>query len=417
VGTDDRGELVCVPRTALNTHVAVVGAAGSGKTWTAKIIAEEAVRNGVPVLAIDPQGDLVQFLRRSPQREIEPRFARAYEQFWERAEPRIYTPGSSHATRLSLNPLRLPKVGELAHIEDPARRAEEEALLIQAVSANLVALANVGGDVPSQETFMYRLLLALPRDAPICLATVVQAARDPAGHGLERPDALIKKGERERLAVRLNGYVLGPAASLFEGGQPLDLEGFLRANREGRIPINVIYLSALANDDQKQFFVASLAAEIYRWMVTRASATDGRTNLLFYVDEARDYIPAGTKQTPAKQPLIRLFTQGRKYGVGCLLCTQSPRSVDYNVFGNCSTKIIGRLESAQDVDRVREWFSTDGTPEWLGARTAAPRGTFVARWAAGARPDGDLFRGRQLFSMHEGAWSPDRLERELTTAE
>ena len=29
----------------------------------AKVVAEEAVRLGVPVLAIDPQGDLVQFLR------------------------------------------------------------------------------------------------------------------------------------------------------------------------------------------------------------------------------------------------------------------------------------------------------------------------------------------------------------------
>jgi DNA helicase HerA-like ATPase len=68
----------------------------------------------------------------------------------------------------------------------------------------------------------------------------------------------------------------------------------------------------------------------------------------------------GGAKPPAKDPLIRLFTQGRKYGVACLLCTQSPRSVDYNVFGNCSTKLIGRLESDQDLDRVADWFTTQG---------------------------------------------------------
>ena len=47
----------------LTTHTAVIGAAGSGKTWLAKGIVEEAILQGIPVLAVDPQGDLVQFLR------------------------------------------------------------------------------------------------------------------------------------------------------------------------------------------------------------------------------------------------------------------------------------------------------------------------------------------------------------------
>src|SRR5918998_420361 len=106
----------------------------------------------------------------------------------------------------------------------------------------------------------------------------------------------------------------------------------------------------------------------------------GAVQLFLYIDEARDYIPAGTSKPPAKQPLIRLFTQGRKYGVACLLCTQSPRSVDYNVFGNCSTKLIGRLESAQDLERVAEWFGSAGKPPWLSGRKGAKAGNFVARW-------------------------------------
>jgi hypothetical protein len=184
------------------------------------------------------------------------------------------------------------------------------------------------------------------------------------------------------------------------------------------VPLNVVYLNALSNDQEKHFFLAALATELYRWMITTVDATRAGVNLLFYIDEARDWIPAGSAKPPAKQPLIRLFTQGRKYGVGCLLCTQSPRSVDYNVFGNTSTKLVGRLEAAQDVERVVDWFTADGgAPSWVAARKGAAKGSFVARW-----PDmppslaGQAFKGRELFTRHAGAWSPDRVERAVTAA-
>jgi uncharacterized protein len=92
-----------------------------------------------------------------------------------------------------------------------------------------------------------------------------------------------------------------------------------------------------------------------------------------------------------------------------------PRSVDYNVFGNCGTKLIGRLESAQDVDRIADWFTTQGpAPPWLPGRKGAAAGSFVGR-GPGIAPalDGKAFRSRPLCSLHEGAWSPDRLEREV----
>src|SRR5262249_798513 len=134
-----------------------------------------------------------------------------------------------------------------------------------------------------------------------------------------------------------------------------------------------------------------------------------------YLDEARDYLPAGARKPPAKEPLLRLFAQGRKYGVGCLLCTQSPRSVDHNAFGNCSTKLVGRLESAQDVERVAEWFTVQGpTPSWVRGRQGADKGTFVARWPdMPPNREGQSIKSRFLYSLHEGAWSPERVEQEM----
>jgi DNA helicase HerA-like ATPase len=405
-----------IPTAAINTHIAVVGAAGSGKTWTAKAIVEEVVLAGIPVVAVDPQGDLVQFLRARNADAFQGEDAERQRRYLDRVEPRIFTPGTSHGTRLSLDPLRLPSDEELGRIDKPERRREERDAMIQAVAANLVSLAAVGGEEESQRTFLFLVLDAMRSRGSVELNDVVEAIGRAGDLGLPSdPDHILKKTEREKLARKLNTFVLGPGRNLFSGGARLDLDEFTRPSRAGKVPLNVIYLNALSDDSQKHFFLASLASEIYRWMVTSLDATGGNPNLLFYIDEARDWIPAGSSKPPAKEPLIRLFTQGRKYGVGCLLCTQSPRSVDYNVFGNCSTKIVGRMEAKQDVDRIADWFTVSGpAPEWVAGRKGAEKGTFVGRWPGlGPAEEGRPWKGRLLYSCHEGAWSPDRVEREV----
>jgi DNA helicase HerA-like ATPase len=417
--TSPGGATVDLPLSVLPTHVAVVGAAGSGKTWMAKVLVEEAIRAGVPVLAIDPQGDLVQFLRPAPEppglSEADRTIRRA---FLDRVEPRIWTPGSSHGRRLSLDPIHLSGRDELSRIADRARREEEWQGMLGVAAAQLVGLAKVGGETDSQQTFLlqvFRRLAAEKHGSDVSLEAIAAAASDPESIGLDDADQLIKKSERTKLARKLHALRLGPASALFTGGTRLDLDAMCRPDESGWTPLNVVYLNALADDDLKHFFTAALAAEVYRWMITSLDPAPGRPGLLFYLDEARDYIPAGAARPPAKLPLIRLFTQGRKYGVACLLCTQSPRSVDYNVSGNCSTKLVGRLESQQDVERVAQWFTTDGpTPPWIAARKGAPAGSFVGRWPRMPTAlEGRPFNSRPLASLHEGAWSPDRLEREI----
>jgi uncharacterized protein len=408
---------VCLPCRALPTHVAVVGAAGSGKTWLAKVLAEEAILQGVPVVAIDPQGDLVQFLRQRDPAELDQEERERLALYRERVEPRILTPGTSHGIRVSLSPIRLARAAELAGDMDPQRQTEELDGILGTIAGNLVGLAKAGGEADSQQTFVLQVLKRLTAEGTsttVSLANVVAGILQPADLGIEDADAFVKKSEREKLGRKLNNLVHGPAAHLFTGGLTPDIGELCRPVSPGKTPLNVFYLNALASDDHKQFFVAALAAEIYRWMVTSAKPA-GKPSLVFYLDEARDYIPAGSAKPPAKMPLIRLFAQGRKYGVACLICTQSPRSVDYNIFGNCSTKIIGRLESAQDTDRVAEWFTQSGpAPPWLRARAGADEGSFVGRWPEmEAAVEGQVFKSRCLLSLHEGAWSPDRVEQEM----
>jgi len=437
------GRPVLIEKRHLSTHTAIVGAAGSGKTYFAKAFVEEAILSSVPVLAIDPQGDLAQFLRladadadgSSPPTPDEERNRQQWQErrsrYRDSVETRIYTPGTSHGTRLSLSPIRLPAEEELAGLPSH-RRQEEHDALIAAIAYNLTSLTMKGKrNVDQSQTFLARILRGLiraqstgpatagasgPAGRSIAIGDIAAAVYAPEGIGIDDADMLIKKGERENLSRQLYALAHGPLAPLFTGGTPLDIDQLRVASQPGKTPLNVIYLNAL-DEPAKHAFLAALATEVYRWMTCNGGDPHD-PQLLFYLDEAKVWLPAGASDPPAKQPIIRLFTQGRKYGVGCLICTQSPRSVDYNIFGNCSTKLIGRLETPQDAERVAEWFSTQGAkPAWIAGRSGADQGTFIGRWPdQPSELQGAVFKSRPLFSLHEGAWSPERVEQEVHRA-
>ena len=57
---------------------------------------------------------------------------------------------------------------------------------------------------------------------------------------------------------------------------------------------------------------------------------------------------------------------------------------------------------------------SNGFPHWLSDRKRAEAGTFVGRWPDMPQSDeGRTFKSRSLFSMHEGAWTPDRVAQEI----
>ena len=50
----------------LTTHGVIVGMTGSGKTGLGVVLIEEALRNGIPTLIIDPKGDMTNLALRFP---------------------------------------------------------------------------------------------------------------------------------------------------------------------------------------------------------------------------------------------------------------------------------------------------------------------------------------------------------------
>ena len=161
IGTTS-GERVVIDPAVLTTHVAVVGAAGSGKTWMAKVLVEEAIRNGVPVLAIDPQGDLVQFLLARPEAEVDPAYRREREEFFagsSRASSRRARHTGS-AFRSIRSASRRPASWIRSPTPNGARKRRQGML---GVAGNLVGLAKAGGDATRSDVRLSRCFAMIGR--------------------------------------------------------------------------------------------------------------------------------------------------------------------------------------------------------------------------------------------------------------
>ena len=66
LGTTADGEPLALEPRDLTTHGVIVGMTGSGKTGLGLVLLEEALSAGVPVLALDPKGDLGNLLLTFP---------------------------------------------------------------------------------------------------------------------------------------------------------------------------------------------------------------------------------------------------------------------------------------------------------------------------------------------------------------
>ena len=311
----------------------------------AKAILEEAVRAGIPVIAVDSQGDLAS-LGLAPTQDsvaLHPAPQDIVDGYWSRAAVSILTPGSSKGSAASLNPLKAP----------PAFESSEEAVLF--LDALAESLAGAMGYEPSHDGG------SRAKDAIyLTLQDAWKAGRWPAdvdalSRLLERDPALeggrlLSKRERASLVRRAKSMTVGAKGLLFTTGAPLDVASMLSWAPTGRVPVNIVYTGGQRNTVERDLVVATLCEDIYHWMTSEPS---GDLRLVLYIDEVAGLCPPHPKNPPAKKFLSLLFRQARKYGVGLIVATQNVTDLDYKALGQANTWALGRLLAKQDLDRVR----------------------------------------------------------------
>ncbi|MEM9458167.1 MAG: helicase HerA-like domain-containing protein [Myxococcota bacterium] len=346
----DDDEPVELPMRALLRHAMALGSSGSGKTVLCKVLVEEVVRHGLPVLCIDPQGDLCSLALdpTDPQalREhgIDPGRAEA---FAERADVVVFTPASTTGIGLSADPVDLGLEG---------MREAERTHAITRTAAILTGL--LGYDPESDDGT--GLTAVLDRSVQELVA------QGRAGGGLaalgeylhalpprveEEFDRYLDRRKVGTARQRLARLDVGARRMLFHQGAPIDIDMLLGRGAHavpGRTRVAVIYLNTLHGQEDKDFFVATLVDRLYAWMLRNPSA---QPQAMFYIDEVAPFVPP-VRKPAAKPGLQLLFKQARKYGVCCLMATQNPGDVDYKSMAQFGTWALGRLTTRQDLKKV-----------------------------------------------------------------
>src|SRR5262245_26271167 len=368
----------------LTTHAVCVGMTGSGKTGLCLALIEEAALNGIPVIAIDPKGDLGNLLLAFPRLEpgdfrpwideseatrkkMSPdEYAASQAELWRKGlagwdegperikrycdavDRVIYTPGSSAGIPITvLKSFSAPPAELVADADAFGER-------VSSATSGLLALMGVDSDpVRGREHIFVSTLLdtAWRAGKDVDLRQLIQDINRPpiTKVGAVDLESFFPAKERNRLAMTLNNLLASPSFAAWMEGEPLDIQRILYTpEKKPRLAIMSI---AHLDDAQRMFFVTILLNEILAWTRTQPGSSSLRA--IVYMDEVFGYFPP-TGNPPAKRPMLTLLKQARAFGVGCMLATQNPVDLDYKGLSNAGTWFLGRLQTARDKARVIE---------------------------------------------------------------
>ena len=366
----------------LVTHGVIAGMTGSGKTGLGIDLIEEAAIDGIPVIAIDPKGDLGNLLLTFPRLSAEDfrpwvdqdearragqsvdAFAAAEAAKWSKglgdwgqdgkrveklrdaAEFALYTPGSAAGRPLSI----------MASFAAPDPEIVNDAELLQdrvtTAATSVLTLAGVDAEpIKSREHVLIANLFTdswrAGRD--LDLATLIMQIQTPpiAKVGVLDLESFFPSKDRFALAMQLNQLLAAPGFHAWMQGEPLDIDDLLYG-LNGRPRVSVISIAHL-DDQQRMFFVSLLLNEVVSWMRSQRGTSSLRA--LIYFDEIFGFLPP-VANPPSKRPLLTLLKQARAFGIGIVVATQNPVDLDYKALANAGTWMLGRLQTERDKARV-----------------------------------------------------------------
>jgi len=441
-GSGDLGARLELDPADLLTHGLIVGMTGSGKTGLAVVLLEELLRQGVPVIAIDPKGDLGNLLllfdgldapsfepwidaeaARRDGKDVSTA-ARDTAETWKKGlaewglgpadiaalkkthDAVVYTPGSGAGTPLNvLQSLDAPSV--------PFESAEEDLRdEIGGIVAGLLGLLRIDADpLQSREAILLSNLIehGWREGKSFGLETLIGAVADPPFEklGALPVESVFPRKDRQGLMLALNNLLAAPSFEAWREGHPLDVPSLLYG-ADGRPRLSVIYTAHL-RDEERLFVTALLLDKIKTWMRRQGGTSELRA--LVYMDEVYGYFPPHPRNPPTKRPLLTLLKQARAHGVGVVLATQNPVDLDYKGLANMGTWMVGTLQTEQDRDRLDDGLTGAGLEKAAVERLLGATRKRVFLLHDVHRPEPCLLHSRWAMSYLRGPLTRDEIER------
>lgn len=380
-------ELLLYDSADLTTHAVIIGMTGSGKTGLGLSLIEEAAMDGIPVLAVDPKGDLANLLLTFP--DLLPADFRPWVDeaeatrtgvtaddlaankaaVWQKGladwgqdgerirtlkdkvDFAVYTPGGSAGLSVSVLKGFDAPPSEVMDDSDALRER------VQGTVTGLLGLLGIDADpMRSREHVLLSNLLmhSWQEGRSLDMAGMIQGIQTPpfSQIGVMPIDSFYPQKDRAELAMSLNNLLASPGFQIWTQGEPLDIGRFL-FTPEGKPRVSIMSIAHLS-DVERTFFVSMLLNAVLGWMRTQSGTSSLRAML--YMDEIAGFFPPNGNP-PTKPPMLTLLKQARAFGLGITLATQNPVDLDYKGLSNTGTWMIGRLQTENDKARVLEALS------------------------------------------------------------
>lgn len=384
-------DLILYDSKDLTTHAVIIGMTGSGKTGLGISIFEEAAIDNIPVIAIDPKGDLGNILLTFPDQKAKSfrpwintqealnkgfsadEYAEQQAALWKKglkswgqdakrikrlkqsAEFSIYTPGSNAGLGVSvLSSFKAPS--EKVRNDSDAFREK-----VQATATSLLALLNIDSDpITSREHILLSNIFNhfWSQNKSLDIGGLIGAIQQPPFEkiGVMDLESIYSSKDRFSLAMSVNALLAAPGFQAWMEGDALDA-GKLFYNGDGKPRVSVMSIAHLS-DSERMFFVTMLLSEIIAWMRSQQGTSSLRA--ILYMDEIFGFLPP-TANPPSKKLFLTLLKQARAYGLGLVLSTQNPVDLDYKALSNCGTWFLGRLQTERDKARVLDGLEGSGS--------------------------------------------------------
>ncbi len=397
----------------LTKHAAILGTTGSGKTVMCKVLIEEALKKEIPIIAIDPKGDIGGLGIHNTEYDFRPHLTEAkakktaqqyYTQHEEDAPKfkhttNIYTPKSKAGREIALMPdLTPPK-----NFNKINKDITTITTLIEPLSDSLVSLAGIKTNKEKIQTLITTIIQdAWERDEKINIQTLIKKIITPDIEeiGSLQLEDFLKEKERVKAASALNLLLSSPSKKIWTQGEQLNTKKLLKKNN-----LNIFDLRFCSTQQEKQFVVEQILQDLYKHLLEQGGTQ--KLKYILYIDELAGLLPPPPSNPQSKKLLETLIRQARAFGLGIIVATQNPGDIDYKILGNIGTRFIGKLRTDKDIEKVAS--ATDNKQSELKTILAKVKtGDFFLNNSI--RNKNTLFQTRWLYTLHEGPLSEKQIQ-------
>ena len=313
----------------VSRHIAILAMTGGGKTVAARRIIRELIRDGYPVLILDPHGDYIglsncqDILRKeAPDCEIKLFYP---DLIMRRDGEELVSTLLSQMT----SGLTEPQADYLRGLfeRESAKNGQKTLDYIDAL-LNRITTDLQGERPPSGTTNNWKPTVGATRRG-------LRIVREK----LARMEATSHQMRQSKNLKDLNFEALpnpfSAPADIISPGQ-----------------VSILYLGGYDRITQ-----CSLAAITLETLFEHRADLSGRIPPFFtVVEEAHTFIPSfreGTQDAVSLPVIRRMITEGRKFGTGLMLISQRPSRLDETIVSQCNSYLILRLVNPKDQNFVR----------------------------------------------------------------